>query len=137
MRKKLAKRKTEIPVTTKNVVGIALSTLIGLFAAIMLTVLSSLMLTKSASLSNSAGVYFISCVMIGALITGFIASKKCGFKGIISGVISSIPYSLGITVIMLIFSQGKLDPKTLFLYLGILVCSTFSGIISANTKRRK
>ncbi len=137
MRKKIAKRKNELPVSTKNIVGILLSSGIGLISIIILTLIASLILTKSSELTNSIAIYFIGSVTIGALITGFIASKKCEFKGLISGIISSLPLIFIITVIMLIFSHGRLMPETAILYVGIAIFSAIGGIISANTKRRK
>lgn len=137
MRKKISKRKKELPVSTKNIIGILISSGIGFISIIILTFIASLILTKSSVLTNSIAIYFIGSVTIGALITGFIASKKCEFKGIISGIVASIPLIFFITVIMLIFSEGRLIPETAILYVGIIVFSAIGGIISANTKRRK
>ncbi len=137
MHKKTTKRKNDISVVTKNIIGIGMSSLIGLIIVIILTLFVSAIISKAAVMSNTLSAYFIGCVMIGGIIAGFIASKMCGFKGIISGVVSSIPYGFGITVLMLIFSHGRLSPKTIILYIGILVCTAVGGIISANTKRRK
>ncbi len=137
MRKKISKRKNELPITTKNIIGILISCAVGLFTVVVSTLFISLILTKSSVISNSIGGFFIGCNMVSALITGFIASKQCNFKGMISGLITSIPYSLGITIIMLFFSHGQLNLKTIVLYLGIVICSVLGGIISANTKRRR
>lgn len=137
MRKKITRRKQEMPLTTKNITGVLISSALGIAIIVVLTLLISLILTKSSVISDSVGVYFIGCVMIGAIFTGFFVSKKCSFKGLVSGVIASVPLSLGVTVIMLIFSQGQLSSKTAILYLGMIVCSTIGGIFSANTKRRK
>ncbi len=137
MRKKIAKRKKELSVSTKNIIGILLASGVGFVSVIILTLIASLVLTKSSVLTNSIAIYFIGSVTIGALITGFIASKKCGFKGLVSGVISSLPLMFFITIIMLIFSHGRLIPETAILYFGIAIFSAIGGIISANTKRRK
>lgn len=137
MHKKTTKRKNDIPIATKNIVGIGISSLIGLIIVIILTLLASAIISKSAVITNSVGAYFIGCVMISGIILGFIASKMCGFKGIVSGIVSSIPYGFGVTVLMLIFSHGQLSPKTILLYIGILICASVGGVVSANTKRRK
>ncbi|MBQ3524248.1 MAG: TIGR04086 family membrane protein [Clostridia bacterium] len=137
MRKKIAKRKKELPVSTKNIIGILISNGIGFTSIIILTFISSLILTKSSALTNSVSIYFIGSVTIGSLITGFIASKKCTFKGFISGIIASLPLMFCVTVVMLVFSHGRLIPETAILYVGIIVFSAIGGIISANTKRRK
>ena len=137
MRKKITKRKKEIPVSTKNIIGILISSGIGSTSIIILTFISSLILTKSSALTNTVSIYFIGSVTIGSLITGFIASKKCTFKGFISGIIASLPLMFYVTVVMLVFSHGRLIPETAILYVGIIVFSAIGGIISANTKRRK
>ena len=137
MLKKTTKRKNEIPITTKNIVGIGVSSLVGLIIVVILTLFASAIISKSAVMTSSIGAYFIGCVMIGGIVVGFSASKMCEFKGIVSGVISSIPYSFGVTILMLIFSHGQLSSKTILLFIGIIICSTIGGIVSANTKRRK
>ena len=137
MGKKIAKRKNELPVSTKNIIGILFSSIIGFLTIIIITLIISLILTKSTALTNSIAIYFIGAVTIGALLTGFIASKKCELKGIVSGVIASLPLIFLITITMLIFSHGRLIPKTAILYVGIIFFSAIGGIISANTKRRK
>lgn len=137
MRKKAIKRKNDMPIMAKNIVGICISSLIGLILVIILTLFVSAIISKSAVMSNTLSAYFLGCVMIGAIIVGFIASKMCKLKGVVSGLISSIPYGFGITVLMLIFSHGQLSSKTILLYIVILVCSVIGGIVSANTKRRK
>ena len=137
MRKKLNKRKQDLPLTTKNLIGIFLSSIIGVIIAFITTVIISLILKNSAFLPKSISALFVISIVIGAFITGFIASKKCSFKGLISGLISSIPYLFIITIIMLFFSHGKLTTSMLFLYIGGIISSALGGIISANTKRRK
>ena len=137
MHKKVSKRKKEIPVSTKNIIGFLISSGIGFVTVLILTLLAALILTKSSTLTNLVAVYFIGSVGISALITGFIASKKCSFKGFISGIIASLPLIFLITIFMLIFSSGRLIPETIILYMGIIVFSVIGGIISANTKRRK
>lgn len=137
MRKKIAKRKKELPVSTKNIIGIPLASAVGFISIIILTLISSIILTKSTALTNSTAIYFIGSVSIGSLITGFIASKKCEFKGLISGIVASLPLMFFITVVMLIFSNGRLIFETIVLLIGVVLFSAIGGIISANTKRRK
>lgn len=137
MRKKIAKRKKELPVSTKNILGIILSSSIGFISIIVLTLISSIILTKSTALSNSTTIYFIGSVSIGSLITGFIASKKCEFKGIVCGIVASLPQMILVTIMMLVFSHGRLISKSAILFIGIALFSSIGGIISANTKRKK
>ena len=137
MHKKIAKRKKEMSVSTKNIMGILLASCVGFIAIIILTLVASLILSKSSALTNSTTIYFIGSVSIGSLVTGFIASKKCEFKGLISGIIASLPLMFFVTIIMLIFSYGRLTPETAILFVGIIIFSAIGGIISANTKRRK
>ena len=137
MRKKLTKRKNDMPVRTKNLYGVLVSAVVGFASTILLTLLVSLFLIKSSVLSNTVSIYFVCCVIFGAFITGFMASKMCEFKGVVSGIFASLLYALFVTVLMLFFSHGQLETTTGFLYLGILISSAIAGILSANTKRRK
>ena len=137
MRKKITRRKQEMPLTTHNLISILLSGFIGFAITVILTGVISVFLKNSSVVSGTMGAYFIACVMIGALVCGFIASKKCSFKGIISGLISAIPLIFLISIMMLVFSNGRLDPKSIILFVGIVICSALGGILSANTKRRK
>ena len=137
MHKKFLKRKKEHSVSTRNIIGILFASSIGFSLIILLTFFVSVILAKSLSLTNSMSIYYIGSIVIGALITGFVASKKCEFKGVFSGVLASIPLIFLITVLMLIFSHCRLVPETMILYLGIIILSAIGGIISANTRRRK
>ena len=137
MHKKIAKRKKETPISTKNIKGIMISNVIGIITIILLTIVGSFILTKSSTLVNSSAIYFIGSIAIGALITGFVASKKCEFKGVVSGIISSLILIFLLTIIMLVFSNGRLISQVAILYIEIVVFSTIGGIIGANTKRRK
>ncbi|MCH5190776.1 MAG: TIGR04086 family membrane protein [Oscillospiraceae bacterium] len=136
MRKKIARRKKERPVPIKNVIGIVVASAVGTVFTVLLTLICSYILMKSEVLSNTVGIYFIACVLCGALLSGFTASKKCTAKGILSGLVTSIPFSLTVIVIMLFFTKGQLAYNTLFLFLGIILFSTLGGIFGANTKRR-
>ena len=137
MRKNFSKRKNEQSATSKNITGLFLASGIGFISIVILTLFASLILSKTSVLTDSIAIYFIGSVSIGAIITGFIASKKCGYKGLVSGFIASLPLMFYITVIMLIFSHGRLISQSVILYLGVVIFSAIGGIISANTKRRK
>lgn len=137
LKKRISKRKKDIPIVNKNFLGLSISNFVGLVFVVILTLLLSAIVSKTAILTNSIGAYFIGSVMIGSIVVGFIASKKSELKGIISGVVSSIIFSFIITILMLLFSRAQLSPKTIFLYIAIVICGTIGGIVGANTKRRK
>lgn len=137
MQKKLNRRKSEMPLATKNIVGVIIAGVIGALITILLTVILSLILSKAEFLTESIKAILILTVLSGAVISGFIASKKCSFKGLISGLIAAVPFLFVINTIMLIFSNGRLKSSVVLLYLGAFICSLIGGIVSANTKRRK
>lgn len=137
MPKKSFKRKNELSGPVKNFINLLFSSSLGLLSTIIITFIVSLIITSSSEYPKYTSVFFIISVIISCIISGFIASKKCNFKGIISGLLCSIPYSLFITVIMLFFTNCKLKESTIILYLIIIICSTIGGIVGANTKRRK
>lgn len=137
LKRKTVKRKKELPIINKNLIGLSISSFVGVVLVIVLTLLLSAIISKTAILTNSIGAYFIGCIMVSSIIVGFIASKKCELKGIVSGVVSSILFSFIVTIFMLLFSRAQLSPKTIFLYIAIVICGTIGGIIGANTKRRK
>ena len=135
--RKIIKKKNNISSVNKKLVGIGVSSTAGTVITVILTILFSYTFANSETLSNSIGVIFIGCLLVGALICGVISSRMTDFKGIIAGVVSSHIYCLLITVIMLFFSDGKLSANTFFLYLGICFTSAIGGILGANIKRRK
>ena len=137
LKKRISKRKKDIPIVNKNFLGLSISNFAGLVFVVILTLLLSAIVSKTAILTNSIGAYFIGSVMISSIVVGFIASKKSELKGIVSGVVSSIIFSFIITILMLLFSRAQLSPKTIFLYIAIVICGTIGGIVGANTKRRK
>ncbi len=136
LNKKIKKRKLNFSVPIANIIGLLISSLIGIFVITILTLVVSCIISKSSNYPLHTEIYFCGCVGFGALIGGFISAKKCNFKGFVSGFISSFVTSFLITIIMLFFSSGKLNEKTLILFSLIVVCSTIGGIISANTKKR-
>ncbi len=137
MRKKINKRKQDLPLPFKNFLWILLSGAIGIAVTLSITVIIALILKGATVLPDSLNLLLSASVMLGALITGFIASKQCTFKGIISGLISSLPYQLFILIILLFFSKGKISENILLIFIGASIFSALGGIISANTKRRK
>lgn len=137
MHKKIVKRKKELNLPLKNLVGILTANGVSLICTVFLTVLCSLILMKSQVLSSSLTMYFIGCLALGAVINGLVSSKKCSFKGILSGLLSSLPFAFFITVIMIFFTRGKLSLNTLYIWLTAAVCSTVGGILGANTRRRR
>ena len=137
MRKKNFKRKNEMSLPLKNIIDLMISSVIGVIFTVFLTFVISFIISKSENLPNYTAVLFLLCVAIGNTLGGFIASKKCNFKGIISGILCSIPNSIIITIIMLFFTDGKISEKTIILFFIVLIFSTIGGIVGANTKRRK
>ncbi len=136
LKKKISKRKVSLSIPISNLLGLLFSSGIGIITIVLLSLFVSYIFSKSANFPSYTGVYFCGCVGLGSIIGGFISAKKCNFKGFISGFICSFITLLFITVLMLFFTDGKLNEKTLILFLIIIICSTVGGIISANTKKR-
>ena len=137
MQKKLSRRKKELTNTTKNIVGIIISSAFGFIMTLIATFMMSFLISKSQKMPGYIGALFLISVSFGCILSGVIASRKCNFKGIISGLTCSFPNALLITVTMLFFTNGNVNEKTIFLYLLIILCSGIGGIIGANMKRRK
>lgn len=137
MHKKMAKRKKEPEIPVKNILGILIANTAALIVTILVSLLCSALLLKSPTLSSNLSIYLVACVGIGALLNGFIAAKKCSLKGVISGLASAVPYTFFVTVVMLIFTKGQLDSKTLIADLSAVICSAVGGIFGANTRRRR
>lgn len=134
--KKTKKRKISFPVPLTNIIGLFLSSFTGIIVISILTFVISTIISKSSNYPSYTEIYFCLCIGLGSLISGYFAAKKCNFKGLISGFICSFLTILFITIIMLFFTNGQLNEKTIILYLIIVICSTLGGIISANTKKR-
>lgn len=137
MRKKIAKRKKELNLQTKNLLGFLIANIAGLLSTIIFSFLCSMILVKSQILAESLSGYLIGCVILGSLINGFIASKRCVYKGVISGLISSLSFALIITIMMLSFTKGQLASNAFIIHLVIIICSILGGIAGANTKLRR
>lgn len=137
MHKKIAKRKKEISIPTKNIVGILIANAIGLVILFILLIICSMILQRSQTLTENLAIYFTACAAIGSFFNGFTAAKKCTVKGLISGLLTALPYAFIITVIMLFFTKGQLQPTSLILYVAVILSSVTGGICSANTRRRR
>ncbi len=137
MRKKIFKKQNEISFPVKVILGFIIPCLIGTLTTVIISFIFSFILSKSSEITTLSVFYFIISVAIGSLLCGFISTKMLTFKGLISGLVSGIPLSLFIFVIMLYFSNGKLSELSIIILAVILLSSTIGGIISANTKRRK
>ncbi len=136
MRKKLAKRK-EYPEIVENLIGIIISSVVGILITFLLSIFFSFIINKSQNLPKNLSWYLMGIVLVGALVNGFLSTFRCKLKGIISGLVSAIPFALYITVVLLVFSNGQIETKTGILYLLIFVTSSIGGVLGANTKRRK
>ena len=136
MRKKLVKRK-EYPLVIENAIGIVVSSVIGLIVTFVLSFLISLFLYNSLNLPENLHFYLASAIILGAFTNGFVSSFKCKLKGLVSGLIASIPFCLFLIIALLSFSNGQITSNTGFLYALIFIFSTLGGILGANTKRRK
>lgn len=122
---------------SRNLIGIFISNIVALIILFLLTILFSFILLKSEKATDSYLMYFYFCSGLSSLIGGFIASKKCKFKGIISGAISSVSLFILIAVILLFVSKGHIGSDTAILYAVLAVFSIIGGIAGANTKSRK
>ena len=137
MRKKLAKRYVESSMPVRVIMGIVLSCAIGFFVSFLLSVLFSYILSKSPEITNFIGIYFIISVLSGSFVSGFIGSKVLYFKGIVSGLICSVFYSILVLSVMLFTSDGNLSITFILLFIFIVFSSVIGGVTSANLKRRK
>lgn len=131
------KRNISFPNNTNNILGILISALIGTVFTFLLTLILSYIISKTSVLPAYLKIYFSICVGLGSIVCGFISSKKCNYKGVISGVLSSIPNLILIFFIILIFSDGQLKLDILIIFFVSILSSSFGGIVGANTKRRK
>ncbi len=137
MSKNNKKRRIELSGPIKTIVGISISCLIGIITSLLLSIFFSYILSKSPEISSFVSVYFVISVLLGVFISGFLGSKLLQFKGLISGLICSIPYSLTTIFIMLFASNGQLSPFVAILLIFIMIFGIIGGITSANMKRRK
>lgn len=137
MRKKISKKQKEISLPIKSIIGLSVSCLVGAVITIFFSFLFSYILSKSPEITKLSSVYFIVSILIGGLVCGFISTKLLSFKGLISGLLSSVPLIIIIFTIMLFFSNGRLNNFSVIVLFVVLISTTIGGIVSANTKRRK
>ena len=137
MHKKLSKRKNEISLPVKNIVSVFLSTLLGTISSLLVSIFFSYVLSKSAEISDYYYIYIIFSFIIGSFTCGFSGSSMLPFKGLVSGLICCVPYTILMYIFMFIFSDGKLSLYSFLLVFVIIVSSVIGGITNANIKRRK
>lgn len=137
MQKKLSKRKNEISLPIKNILSFFLSTLFGTISSLLVSLLCSFILSNSSEISEYAFVYLIFSFIIGGFVCGFSGSSMLPFKGLVSGLMCCVPYTIIMYILMFAFSNGKLNSSSLLLIIVILVSSSIGGITNANIKRRK
>lgn len=137
MQKKLSKRKNEISLPVKNVFSFFLSTLFGTISSLLVSIFFSYILSNSAEISDYTFVYLIFSFIIGGFVCGFSGSSMLPFKGLVSGLMCCVPYTILMYILMFIFSDGKLSYSSLLLILVIIASSSIGGITNANIKRRK
>ncbi len=137
MGKKNIKKRFVLNAPIKTVLGIIIPCFIGISVSLILSILFSYILSNSSEISEFISLYFIISVLSGAFICGFTGSKLLNLKGLFSGLICSIPFSLCTFLIMFIKSDNQLSISALILFLIILIISTVGGIVSSNMKRRK
>ncbi len=137
MIKNKLKRHVELSFSTKTFIGIVSSCLIGTIFTILLSIFFSYILSKSPEISSFISAYFIISVLSGSFVCGFIGSKLMQFKGLLSGLICSVPFLSIMFFIMIFACDGKIMPHVIILFLFIILFSIIGGITSANIKRRK
>lgn len=137
MQKKLSNRKNEISLPVKTILSFFLSTLFGTVSSLLVSFLFSFILSNSAEISDYTFVYLIFSFIIGGFVCGFSGSSMLQFKGLISGLMCCVPYTIVMYILMFIFSNGKLNASSLLSVLVIVVSSSIGGITNANIKRRK
>lgn len=137
MQKKQRKKVKVSSGISGNVIGILISALSAIIITFLLTALIAFLQLKSEKIADSYIMYFYFCAVSSSFIGGFISSKKCTFKGVISGLVTSLIYNFILTVILLFVSSGKLRADTGILYAITTAFFALGGIAGANTKRRK
>ena len=96
---------------------------VAIIITFLLSIFISFIINKSQYLPQNLSWYLMGAVAIGAFSNGFISTFRCKLKGIFSGLVSAILFSLFITVALLIFSNGHIESKTGLLYVFIFVFS--------------
>lgn len=130
---KLTKNKT----VNSIILSIVIPSVIGFLITVFCTFLLSYLLNRSSTLTSSVKIYFVISLIIGAFASGILAGRKTELKGIVAGLINAVLFLFYSVIIMLFFSDGKLDITVTFVYVAAILVSAASGIIGANMKRRK
>lgn len=137
MSKKSLKRNIEMSIPLKCIIGLALSSFIGLLSTLFVSFVFSYFLSNSETITDYVFVYLIFSVIIGSFICGFVGSSFLPFKGIVSGLMSSVTYTIIVFLIVFIFTKGSLNSYSFLLPVFIIISSVVGGITKANLKRRK
>ena len=137
MSKKISKRKNEISLPMKNILNLLISSTLGVFSSLLVSLIFSFILSNTTKISDYTSIYLIFSFIIGGFVCGFSGTSMLMFKGVISGLICCVPYTIIMYLIMFVFSEGKLNLHSLLLILVIIFSSAIGGITNTNIKRRK
>ncbi len=137
MLKKFNKNITQLSLPLKFISSILLTTLLSSGITILITFIFSYFLSKADKMTEYTVIYLIFSTIIGGFVCGFVGTTVLKFKGIISGLICSVPYIITIFLMMFIYSDGKLNSYSFIMIIIVLISSCIGGITKANFKRRK
>ena len=137
MSKKTTNHNINVSYPLRIIIGLLLSSVIGILFTLLVSVLFSYLLSNSEMISGYSVIYLIFSIIIGGFICGYIGTLYLPFRGIVSGLFSSVLYTIIIFLLLFIFSKGNLSPYSLLLIFITILSSSIGGITNVNRKRRK
>ena len=137
MSKKSSNHNIKLSYPLKITIGLLISLFVGILTTILVSVLFSFLLLNSEMITGYSIIYLIFSIIIGSFICGYIGSLYLSFKGIVSGLICSVLYTITVFILLFIFSDGNLSSYSFLLILITILSSAIGGITNVNIKRRK
>lgn len=98
--------------------------------------LSLIAITMEITNSNSALLYYIIYifVILGGFICGVAAHKKLKSRGFLDGIISSVPYSLFVFIVISALTNFSFNKSVILVFVLSVLGGFLGGITSANTR---
>ncbi len=104
---------------------------------ISLSLIASIFLISAKNPTKNLGAVSLAVLLICALISGFVNSKRGGENGIAYSVVTSLSFTLLLVIISLILTKGKMGGMLFMNYLCYMMVAAFSAFLGKRRKRTR
>ncbi len=106
------------------------------FLFILLSIFSIIMVKFDYS-EKSIPIMALTSTVLAAFVAGYWATKCIKKKGLMIGIITSIPLAIAVTAFVAVANEGTIGPLAVTAVLIMIGMGGFGGVVSVNKKARK